>query len=116
MKQKKKIQVLVQLSQTDGILDPRKIGAVAETLTAAELSLYYKALARKRAEEKVIVTTAIPMPADVGERLQKLFPRHDFVFTQDSSLLAGMKVAMADFIFNATLREHLNKIGSMYAQ
>lgn len=109
-----KIVYLVALSLTSGKLDPEKIVRIAKTLTKRELAQYYKLLLKKREDEKAFVTTAVAVPADVAEKIAKLFPDKDVTFRSDSKLIAGLTVKVTDFVFDASLKRYLADVRKQY--
>lgn len=114
MKKKKKLLKLLALSQTGDRLDPRKIEIIAKRLTKKELSSYHQLLIKKRKEERVIITSAIAIPDASRLRLKSMFINKDAFFVKDPKILAGINVAISDFVFNASLRGYIDKMKKEY--
>ncbi|MBI2036569.1 hypothetical protein HYT17_02990 [Candidatus Microgenomates bacterium] len=110
----KKIKNLVLLSQTKGKLDGSKILTIAKTLGRKELALYYRMLYQKRHEEKVVVKTAIAAPGSLILRVRKIFAGQDIIFPKEPSLIAGLCVQFADFIFDASFQGYFSSIRKSY--
>lgn len=113
-KQKKKMQQKLKLSMTNGRLDPRKIELIAKKMDRRELSEYYRLLVAKRAEEKVVITSAIQLPGTVAFELRKLFTDKEVFFETDPKIIAGLKVRFSDLLFNASLKDYLHIIKQQY--
>lgn len=102
------------LSKTNGILDPEKIGAIVRLLSIRELSYYYRLLQQVRNEEKVTVVTAIDAPPYFVDELTRIFSGLDMTFVKDKSILAGLIVSFADFIYDASMKTVIARISKQY--
>lgn len=116
MKNKKRLQVLLQLSLTDGQIDAQKVAAISSMLSKRELTTYYKAIRKFHFEHSVDVFTPAALDKTVTEKLSELFEGQDVTFEIDPGLLAGMKVRVGDTVFDSSLQFTLEKVKDEYGK
>ena len=113
---------MLELSKTDGIVDDEKVMVVIETLKKSDikrlgavLELYRLAVKRSLRETTARVSYAGSLPeTEANALLSSLETKSGRKLTlelkEDSSLIAGVKIAVGDYVYDHSVKHALRQI------
>lgn len=107
----KDIRQLVQASYTKNQLDEKKVAKIASLLSKADLKAYVRSLKLEEKKHKVYLALATKTIYNKARKeFEKVFEGKEIVFTEDPSLLLGMRVLDNDMLYEVSLAEKLNQL------
>ncbi len=107
---KKQIKKLVLVSYSKNILDNTKAEKIANMLSRSDLKLYLHGL--KQYEKRISLQVFLPFSQtqEQQKKIQELFPDKKIIYTQDKSLMAGIKIIQNDTIIEYNIQHTLDQI------
>ena len=108
---KRDIRQLVVASYTRNRLDEKKVEKIANLLSKNDLKAYIRGL--KLEEQKHKIYLALPTKTvynKAKKEFEKVFEGKEIVFTEDPSLLWGLRVLDNDMLYEVSLAEKINQV------
>jgi len=117
---------LLELSKTDGIVDAKKVESVLATLRGSDvrslrqvLRLYRTVIKMDLRHSSANVTFAGELgdsvKADLEKTLEGLADRNlTFSYNEDPELIAGIKIAVGDYVFNHSIQDSLKRLSQTH--
>jgi F0F1-type ATP synthase delta subunit len=112
---KKQIKKLAYSSYTRNNLDGKKVNSIARLLKRSDLKEYIKTLKSMESGKKVIVlipNMSLIKRNDLQKTFTNLFPRKKVLYEEDPSLILGVKVINNDLVYEFSLKNTLEDMGS----
>lgn len=113
----KQIKNLAMASYTKNSLDAKKVNRIVKLLSRAQLKTYVKFL--KSLESSKTVKVIIPKhgtKSDLTKELKKVFSDKKLEFSEDKSLIAGIKIIDNDIIYDFNLKNTFENLVSYINQ
>ncbi|MBI3985101.1 MAG: F0F1 ATP synthase subunit delta [Candidatus Levybacteria bacterium] len=107
---KKLLRKLVLASYTKGNLDEDKVAKIVKYLKKSELREYIKALKLFEMQNTVLVSVTTDKTKDLKKHFEKIFFPKKVYVEYDKSLLAGIKIADFDNIYELNLKNKLENL------
>lgn len=110
------IKQLVQISYTNGTLNPDMVARIAAKLNRKELKAYIHGL--KAYEKKTTITVEVAHPAvPIDEKaLQSIFGQKKIRKNVNPDLLLGLRITDNDDVYNMNLKTSLERIEAYAAE
>lgn len=108
---KRDIRQLVIASYTKNRLDEKKVEKIAHLLSKNDLKAYIRGL--KLEEQKHKIYLALPTKTvynKARKEFEETFEGKEIIFTEDPSLLLGLKVLDDDMLYEVSLAEKINQL------
>jgi F0F1-type ATP synthase delta subunit len=113
----KQIKTLAASSYTKDSLDAKKVSSIAKLLTRAQLKTYVKFLrSLKRSKTVKVIMPKLDAKSDLVKNLRKIFPDKKMEFSEDKSLIAGLKIIDNDNIYDFNLKNTFENLVSYINQ
>lgn len=113
----KDIKQLVLGSYTKNQLDERKVEKIASLLTKTELKTYIRLLKLEEKKHKIYLALATKTIYNKARKeFEKAFEGKEIVFTEDPSLLLGIRVLDNDMLYEVSLSDRLNQLAQTVAE
>ena len=106
----KQLENLVKSSYKNGQLDDETVAFISNKLTRNDLKLYIKLLVQEENQKKVFVTASTELDKASKEKIQRLFPDKNVVYSVDLSMITGIKVVENDVEFEINLNKRFHDI------
>lgn len=108
---KRLLHHLVLLSYKNNQLDAKKVDEIAQSLNRRDLKAYIRALKLVEQQKKVYIALPNTNLYNTTKReIQKVFSKKELVFTEDPSLLLGMRLVDNDMVYEMNLQNTLESI------
>lgn len=108
---KRDIRQLVVASYTKDRLDDKKVEKIAGMLSKTDLKAYIRGLRLEEQKHKIYLALATKTIYNKARKeFEKAFEGKEIVFTEDPSLLLGMRVLDGDMLYEVSLSERLNQL------
>lgn len=113
---KKKLNILLQGSYKNDVLDNNNVTIIANLLKRQDLKQYINALKNYESKNSVIVSFPFTPKYIDKEMFEKIFPNKQIVVKIDASLILGIKIENGDLVYEANLKNSLSQIISAIQQ
>jgi F0F1-type ATP synthase delta subunit len=113
----KQIKKLAVASYSANLLDIKKVNRITKLLNRTQLKRYIKFLKTLEQSKtlKVIISTR-DAKNGLSKELKKLFPTKKLEFSEDKSLIAGMKLIDNDIVYDFNLKNTFENLVSYINQ
>ncbi len=108
---KRLLQQLVLASYQDEDLDAHNVDEISKRLSTKDLKAYLRALKLMEQQKKIYIAMPSASVYNTSKKdLKKLFPKKELVFTEDPSLLLGMRLIDNDMVYDMNLKSRLENV------
>ncbi len=113
----KQIKTLAKSSYTNNVLNSKKVNRIVKLLNRNELKTYLKFLKSLEKSKTVnVLISKITMKNDVSNKLKRMFPDKKLEFTEDKSLIAGIRIVNNDDVYDFNLKNTFTNLVSYINQ
>jgi len=113
----KQIKKLASASYTNEFLDSKKVNRIAKLLNRNELKRYIKFLKSLEQSKTVrIIMSKLEGKSLITKELKAKFPNKRLEFSEDKSLIAGLKLVDNDNIYDFNLKNTFENLVSYINQ
>jgi F0F1-type ATP synthase delta subunit len=113
----KQIKKLAVASYTGESLDSKKVNRVSKLLTRTELKRYIKFLRSLEQSKTVkVIMSSRDLKSSLEKELKTKFPNKKLEFSEDKSLIAGLKLIDNDIIYDFNLANTFENLVSYISQ
>lgn len=107
---KKKIQQLITLSYTKGVLDEKKVQTIGNIMNRKQLKRYIRGLKNEENKKRVVVTTPHQLSSTEKKQFETLFKNKNLEFILDPSIITGVRIQKNDVIFENSLSQTFGQL------
>jgi F0F1-type ATP synthase delta subunit len=113
----KQIKNLATASYTNELLDSKKINRIVKLLNRSQLKRYIKFLKSLEQSKTVkVIMSKLASKNELAKNLKAQFPNKRLEFSEDKSLIAGLKLIDNDNIYDFNLKNTFENLVSYINQ
>lgn len=113
----KQIKKLAVASYTNELLDLKKINRILKILNRAQLKKYIKFLKSLEKSKTIkVIVSKTDTKSGLSKELKSIFPNKRLEFSEDNSLIAGLKIVDNDNIYDFNLKNTFENLVSYINQ
>ncbi len=107
---KKTLKKFAELSYNKNLLDEQTVAKIADKLSRKDLKTYIRALYNEEKKREVSITSASALTAQEKKEIEKIFAGKKVLFSEDASMITGIKVVEDDQEYEINLNKTFDQI------